>query len=111
MARVRVTQELNAGVARAQIGARGGNLERNLELRGVAVRSAAQKRLRSDPRRIDTGNLINSIQLQTIFRNRLPVIVIGTNVEYSIYVHEGTSRMRPNPFLRDGLAEGMRQFN
>lgn len=28
-------------------------------------------------------------------------VIIGTNVEYGIYVHQGTSRMSPNRFLKN----------
>lgn len=30
-------------------------------------------------------------------------VIIGTNVEYGIYVHEGTSRMSPNRFLKNAV--------
>lgn len=30
-------------------------------------------------------------------------VIVGTNVEYGIYVHEGTSRMSPNRFLKNAL--------
>lgn len=29
--------------------------------------------------------------------------VVGTNVEYAIYVHEGTSRMEGRPYLTDAI--------
>lgn len=29
--------------------------------------------------------------------------VIGTNVNYAVYVHEGTKKMPARPFLRDGV--------
>ena len=32
-----------------------------------------------------------------------PYMMIGTNVEYAIYVHEGTSRMDPNRFLKKAI--------
>lgn len=35
--------------------------------------------------------------------------VVGSNVEYSIYVHEGTSRMEGRPFLADAVDEVIRQ--
>lgn len=30
-------------------------------------------------------------------------VVVGSNVEYAEYVHDGTSRMPPRPFLREGI--------
>lgn len=34
-----------------------------------------------------------------------PYVMIGTNVEYAIYVHEGTERMAPNRFLKKSIDE------
>ena len=30
-------------------------------------------------------------------------VSIGTNVDYSVYVHEGTSRQQAQPFIKDGV--------
>lgn len=32
-----------------------------------------------------------------------PAVYIGTNVNYAVYVHEGTSRMAPNRFLKNAI--------
>lgn len=32
-------------------------------------------------------------------------VYVGTNVEYAIYVHEGTKRMAPNHFLKNGISK------
>ena len=34
-----------------------------------------------------------------------PYVMIGTNVEYAMYVHEGTARMEPNRFLKKAIEE------
>ena len=34
-----------------------------------------------------------------------PYVMIGTNVEYAMYVHEGTSRMEANRFLKKAIDE------
>lgn len=34
-----------------------------------------------------------------------PYVMIGTNVEYAMYVHEGTARMAPNRFLKNAMDE------
>jgi len=34
-----------------------------------------------------------------------PYVMIGTNVEYAVYVHEGTSRMKANRFLKNAIDE------
>ena len=37
-------------------------------------------------------------------------VMIGTNVEYGIYVHEGTSRMNPNRFLKNAVEKNQDQI-
>lgn len=34
-----------------------------------------------------------------------PYVMIGTNVEYALYVHEGTSRMKANRFIKRAVEE------
>lgn len=110
MGTVRVRQQLNAGYVRTRLARPGGPIEQHLELRALAVQAAAKVRIREAPQRIDTGNLINSIQIRIYYRSGMPIARIGTDVEYSIYVHDGTIYMEANPFLRDGLIRGMQQF-
>ena len=38
-------------------------------------------------------------------------VIVGTNVEYALYVHEGTSRMSPNRFLKNALDRNKDQIN
>lgn len=110
MATVRVRNQLNVGYIRTRIAQPGGPLVPYLTVRALAVQAAARQRLRQSPSRIDTGNLINSIQIRIYYRNGMPVARIGTDVEYSVYVHGGTIYMEANPFLRDGMIRGMQQF-
>lgn len=37
-------------------------------------------------------------------------VYIGTNVEYAIYVHEGTQRMSPNHFIRDAMGPHKEEY-
>lgn len=110
MATVRVTHQLNVGYIRTRVARPGGPLEDYLAVRALAVQAAAKQRIRQSPQRIDTGNLLNSIQIRIYYRSGIPIARIGTDVEYSVYVHEGTIYMEANPFLRDGLIRGMQQF-
>lgn len=57
--------------------------------------------LENAPRRVDTGRLKGSVNGRVSGNSAL----IGTNVEYAIYVHEGTKRMTPNRFLRNGVEQ------
>ena len=136
MARVNVTHRYNSGNARALLQP-GGGIHRDMRKRAIRVQTAAKRRIAAPPRRIDTGRLRNFIQIVEIPRGGVIVQRIGTDVEYAIFVHEGTRPhiirprnasvlawrgptgmvfarsvnhpgMAANPFLRDGLHEGFR---
>lgn len=74
-------------------------VERFLHEAGLHLSGQAQLELENDPRRIDTGNLRNSISYEVDGMD----VYVGTNVEYGIYVHEGTQKMAPNRFLRNAF--------
>lgn len=96
--------------------------EIGLEEIGTLAEGYAVAAIESNPRRVDTGLLRNSIthgisgkapSKQTYqsddgskrgaYSGTLPgggkAVYIGTNVEYAGYVHDGTSKMAPNRFL------------
>lgn len=56
---------------------------------------------------VDTGRLRGSINWRIEFEGGSLVAIIGTNVEYAIYVHEGTKHMGGRPFLVEGLNQAM----
>jgi len=66
------------------------------------VANAAKRRLGANPKRIDTGLLRASITVQAIEEKPYGARV-GTNVEYALFVHNGTRKMRANPYLTDAL--------
>lgn len=72
-----------------------------LNAAGLVAEGYAKVHLEQTPRRVDTGRLRNSIS----HRVRDDYVEIGTNVEYGIYVEFGTSRMKPNPFLRSAAGD------
>lgn len=57
---------------------------------------------------VDTGRLRNSIT-HTIDDND-KTAVIGTNVEYALYVHEGTHNRPGQPFLRDAVTQNSGKY-
>ena len=96
--------------------------EKGLEEIGVKAEGYAAAALESNPRRIDTGLLRNSIThamageapakstyssddgtKSGAYSGTAPgsglSVYIGTNVDYAGYVHDGTSKMAPNRFL------------
>lgn len=59
---------------------------------------------------VDRGKLRASITYELIRENDQPVFVVGTNLEYALYVHEGTglwSKTRPGP-IRPKSAKALR---
>lgn len=75
-----------------------GSVAADLRRRCLNVQAAAQ---RGCP--VDTGRLRSSIQQEVTQRDGNLVGVIGTDVEYAIFVHEGTRYMEGRPFLVDAL--------
>lgn len=63
-------------------------IQRALERVGQFVEDEAKLELQKDPPRIDTGALRNSIT-HTV-KNR--TVIVGSNLSYSVYVHEGTGK-------------------
>lgn len=83
--------------------------EKALTEAGMYVEGQAKLEIESDPRRVDTGNLRNSITSDVDMGDK--TVTIGTNVEYAIYVHEGTRRLQPaNRFLRNAVQNNIDQI-
>ena len=80
-----------------------------LEKIGLHIEGESKEELENTPRRIDTGNLRNSINYQVDEKEK--AVYIGTNVEYAIYVHEGTSRMEANRFLTNAVDRNRDQID
>lgn len=81
-------------------------VHRALEACGIQAEAHAVTYIQSNPRRVDTGNLMNSIAHQVEGKT----MAVGTNVEYGIYVHEGTTRMAPNRFLKNAVANHAEEY-
>ena len=78
-------------------------VERALTAVGEGLISAAHDEIQADPRRVDTGNLMGSIDKKVDGNT----VIVGTGVDYSIYVHEGTSRMTANRFIRNAFMNNL----
>lgn len=75
---------------------------------GLHLEGEAKEELENPPRRVDTGNLRNSIANQVAPDE--DAVYVGTNVEYALYVHEGTSKMAPNRFLKNAFERNAGQL-
>jgi len=71
------------------------------ETLGPKIVSAAQ---RTVP--VDTHNLQESIEFSSGIEGDVVRMIVGTDVEYGLYVEEGTSRMAAQPWLRPAVLQG-----
>lgn len=100
-------------------------IDRALEAIGQEAEKKAKDYLEADPRRVRTSRLKNSIThtysnksgFSHAYKDRegnsytqdiatgdsVRTVFIGTNVEYAVYVHEGTYKMTPNRFLKNAV--------
>lgn len=65
--------------------------------RGLLVETQAKRNLGGigGPKRIDTGRLRASINTQLVHRNDGLAVLVGTNVKYARFVHDGTGLYGP----------------
>lgn len=102
--------------------------EKALTMVGMQAEGDAKIEIESDPRRVDTGRLRNSITWATLKEHSTPeptddnpdasdadgldssqaeedAVVFGTNVEYAYEIHEGdpSRKLAPNRFLRNAV--------
>ena len=78
-----------------------------LEAIGMAAETYAKLNLESNPRRIDTGNLRNSIGHAKADEDTM---CIGTDIEYAIYVELGTRKMSPSHYLKRAVADHIDEY-
>ena len=92
------SQQLNIPALRQLLTSQRGPVVRNLLGRGLLVESQAKRNLSGEggaPKRVDTGRLRASIATIVVYRNGEPVVLIGTNVRYARWVHDGTGIYGP----------------
>ena len=90
----------------AVIEAKDAAVRRAMEAIGIHLEGEAADELENSPRRVDTGRLKGSMTHSSDDRS----VTVGTNVEYAIYVHEGTRKMAPNAFLKNAFQLNMDQI-
>ena len=107
--------------------------EKALTTVGMEAEGDAKIEIESDPRRVDTGRLRNSITWTTTKEHseveptqdsedasssdgldssqaEEDAVVIGTNVEYAYEIHEGRKGLDPNRFLRNAVERNMEKY-
>lgn len=81
-----------------------GNVEAALEAMGTAAVGMIVRQMQNGygkPIR-KTGDLMRDVQHESDSGKNM--VRVGNTLEYSIFVHEGTSKMPGRPYIADGLA-------
>lgn len=95
MGHVKIHHMYNAARMHAILQSPSGGLARDMMKRGLRVQTRARLNLLHSPRRVDTGRLIASIEVHLIVFHGYPAVSVGTDVEYALFVHEGTGIYGP----------------
>jgi hypothetical protein len=98
MATVHYSHQLDTAALRRVLSSERGGLGRDLLRRGLKVETQAKRNLAggpSGPKRIDSGRLRSSVTTVMVERNGDLAVLIGTNVRYARYVHDGTGIYGP----------------
>jgi Bacteriophage HK97-gp10, putative tail-component len=89
-----VRHVFNAAEMQRILTGRDGGVARDMLRRGYRVRTAAQRRCP-----VDHGRLRASIVARLISVNGVTICEVGTDVEYAVWVHEGTGLYGPRHAL------------
>jgi hypothetical protein len=98
MARVTYSHQIHGPALARLLNSRDGGVARDLLARGFRVETLAKRNLAggaSGPKRIDTGRLRSSVTTVLVWRNGQLAVLVGTNVRYARWVHDGTGRYGP----------------
>jgi hypothetical protein len=97
VATVRFTHRLDLSAVRQLLSSPQGGVAQDMLRRGLLVETQAKRNLGGigGPKRVDTGRLRASINTQLVMQQGVPVAVVGTNVRYAMWVHDGTGLYGP----------------
>lgn len=108
---VRVTHKLNESAIKALLTGPGGAVYKDMLKRCIRVESAAKRNLSSGPKRVNTGRLRSSVTHDISVIGGHIVGRVGTNVDYALYVHEGTGLFGPKHQLIRPKSAKVLRFN
>jgi hypothetical protein len=93
---VAVSHRWNNNGVHAMLTAPNGAVAQLLLRKGKMVETAAKRNLRSNPTRVNSGRLLNSIQARLVRKGSAGIACdIGTDVFYAQFVHDGTGIYGP----------------
>jgi hypothetical protein len=94
---VSIEHRFDLGAVRTLVNSPRGGVAQDLLRRGLLVETQAKRNLGGvgGPKRVDTGRLRASINTQLTERGGMLVVLVGTNVRYARWVHDGTGLYGP----------------
>lgn len=97
MVQVHFTHRLNMTALNQLLSGPQAGVAQDMLRRGLLVETQAKRNISGvgGPKRVDTGRLRASINTQLVVRGGRPVAVVGTNVFYARWVHDGTGIYGP----------------
>lgn len=97
MVQVHFTHRLNMTALNQLLSGPRGGVAQDMLRRGLLVETQAKRNVSGEggPKRVDTGRLRASIDTQLVVRGGKPIAVVGTNVFYARWVHDGTGIYGP----------------
>lgn len=97
MAQISWSQRLDTGAIRALLTSPQRGVVQDLLRRGLLVETQAKRNLGGvgGPKRIDAGRLRASVATQLVTRDAQPAVLVGSNVKYARFVHDGTGLYGP----------------
>lgn len=99
MAKVTTYQRLDQQALHALLTGPQRGVAQDLLRRGLRVESQAKRNVSglggTGPKRVDSGRLRASITTVLVSRSGKPAVIVGTNVKYAIFVHDGTGLYGP----------------
>jgi hypothetical protein len=91
----KITHHIDRVALHAMLSSPSGGVAKDLFRRGKKVETRAKLNLQRNPRRVNTGYLRSSINTQLISLGGKVSVRVGTNVEYAVFVHDGTGIYGP----------------
>lgn len=99
--------EIEANPRRVDTGLLRNSITHAISGKGAAKKSYSADRPRRPDGEIESGTYSGTMPDDGEDK---PAVYIGTNVEYAIYVHDGTMRMAPNRFLTNAVKNNRAQI-
>lgn len=94
-----IRHQVNPAAVQALLASPQGGLTKDLYVRALRVQAAARRNISGNgpnhPKRVDTGQLRNSVSINLLTHQGLPAVRVGTKLRHARWVHDGTGIYGP----------------